>query len=267
MRLLLQHGADPNCSHKNQGGSGMITPLYWAAITSELSVRLLLEYSADPKTLNVQILHFVASNGTAEIMRLLLDGGAEPNVADKEGYTPLHWAAAGGHVDVANTLLTHGANADAIDGQRASPLYWAVRNNHTDVAETLLRNGASSHSLGIEASSPPKRVRTGGMSARAASYAESSRQPPIEETPLHTAVAQGNIRMVTLLLKHRADPNKQDSNGNSALHLAAHYGREDALSALLSSGARKDVRNKEGRTPLDEANRMEHAGAADMLRN
>ncbi|KAK0195820.1 hypothetical protein F5146DRAFT_1027197 [Armillaria mellea] len=52
MRLLLQHGVGPNFSHKNRGGSGMIMPLYWAAITSEPSVRLLLEYGPDPKTLN-----------------------------------------------------------------------------------------------------------------------------------------------------------------------------------------------------------------------
>ena len=52
-------------------------------------------------------------------MRLLLEGGADPNAHQQLDYTPLHGAASRGDVEMAKLLLDHGADRHpkATDGQ------------------------------------------------------------------------------------------------------------------------------------------------------
>ena len=52
-------------------------------------------------------------NHTDTIIKLLRQG-ADPNIADREGYTPLHYAVMKGNLAVVNVLLQKGANRDAI---------------------------------------------------------------------------------------------------------------------------------------------------------
>jgi hypothetical protein len=66
-------------------------------------------------------LHSAVMNGHIEIVRLLLQNGAEVNVRNIYGYTPLHWAAIFGHVDILHLLVENGADLEAQNnyGQRA----------------------------------------------------------------------------------------------------------------------------------------------------
>ena len=57
----------------------------------------------------VTCLILAARNGHADVAHLLLDEGADPNLADKHRSTPVHWAAFKGHQDVAQLLLDGGA--------------------------------------------------------------------------------------------------------------------------------------------------------------
>jgi ankyrin repeat protein len=59
--------------------------------------------------------------------------------------------------------------------------------------------------------------------------------------------------MVALLLKLRADPNALNDSGMTPLHLAAHQGNFALAELLLAHGARKNVKDEQGRTPLDLA--------------
>jgi ankyrin repeat protein len=73
-------------------------------------------------------LHFAAHRGHLEVVRLLLDAGAE--IDAREGVsatTALHWAAEGGHADVAGLLLDRGADLEAIDTWYGlAPLGWTT---------------------------------------------------------------------------------------------------------------------------------------------
>ena len=79
-----------------------------------------------------------ASGDLAEVKRLVLDCGLDPNVKDDDDNTPLHYAARGGHPDVVKLLLEHGAdpNAKGVDGE--TPLRYAARGGHPDIVKLLL---------------------------------------------------------------------------------------------------------------------------------
>ncbi len=60
-----------------------------------------------------KVLSVAAASKSAQAALILLDSGADPNVADRSGTTPLHTAAQTGSLELANALLAKGANPDA----------------------------------------------------------------------------------------------------------------------------------------------------------
>lgn len=71
-------------------------------------------------------LHYAASDGSFSEAELLLQGNANPNAKDDNGWTPLHFAAQSGSVEIATLLLQVGAEANAIDSNGNTPLFRAV---------------------------------------------------------------------------------------------------------------------------------------------
>jgi hypothetical protein len=79
-------------------------------------------------------------------------------------------------------------------------------------------------------------------------------------TALSWATLANRVEVVRLLLSRKADPDRVDSYGMTALLYAASvdYGDSTVLNLLVKHGARKDVRTKEGLTPLDRAKMFRH---------
>lgn len=92
VRLLLEHGADPNLRN-NEGKAPIHTVCNWGG-ADPAKVQLLLEYGADvnAKTLEdgTTPLHYASCLGNGAIVRLLMKHGADPNAQDIYGYTALH---------------------------------------------------------------------------------------------------------------------------------------------------------------------------------
>jgi ankyrin repeat protein len=84
-----------------------------------------------------------AANGDlAEVKRLVVDCGVDPNVQDDLGWTPLHRAASGGYLKVVELLLEHDADPNVQDNDGWTPLHYAVKGFHVDVVRVLLDHGA-----------------------------------------------------------------------------------------------------------------------------
>lgn len=94
-------------------------------------------------------LYVAAVQGDAEIVRILLDAGANPNkesAGESEG-TPLCAATSWGHAEVVRLLLRYDADPNLIertDEVAMTALAWARRNHHDEVVRLLLENGADS---------------------------------------------------------------------------------------------------------------------------
>ena len=87
-------------------------------------------------------LRIAADGGHAEVVKLLLERGADPNLPSKDGEPPLTDAAESGHLDVVNLLLEHGADPN-IDGNSGDvglvgwgSLYQATLNDPDRVRDT-----------------------------------------------------------------------------------------------------------------------------------
>ena len=189
------------------------------------------------------------------VISLLVDAGAEVNVADEEGYFPLHRAAQRGTPAVVRALLDAGADVDAwakgygVDaGWDYTPLHEAVgENRNLEVAATLLRAGANVNAWGESGRTPLHRAAAGHPDPAAIRLlleagAEVNARGTLGRTPLHEAANWNNPAVVTALLEAGAAPGLQGSNTEaSALRgyftpaaLAALYGKADVIAAMIA---------------------------------
>ncbi|KAL8308511.1 hypothetical protein RB593_006707 [Gaeumannomyces tritici] len=89
-------------------------------------------------------LRWAAENGYADLVKMLLDGGADAATADKNGWTPLIAASSRGHVDVVQLLLsTSGVDINSKDSDGRTALRWAAEEGHGAVLQLLLEKGAA----------------------------------------------------------------------------------------------------------------------------
>jgi uncharacterized protein len=123
LRELL--AADPDARHARTPEG--FTPLGLAAfLGGPDAVRVLLEHGADPdddadNQFGIRPVNAAAAAHDHETLRLLLEAGADPNARQQGGFTPLHSAAHTDDVELAKLLLAHGADpAIAADDGRDS---------------------------------------------------------------------------------------------------------------------------------------------------
>ena len=153
-----------------------------------------------------------ARSGDTEAVRALLAGGADPDVAQGDGLTPLHMAAQQGHVEITDLLIGAGAALEVrtrLGGY--TPLHLASEAAHVAVVRRLMDAGAE-----VDAAST-----TSGV------------------TPLHLAAKalHGERAVRALLEQHAPVDAVEKSAGQTALMFAAAYGRDASIAALLSYGA------------------------------
>jgi len=86
-------------------------------------------------------------------------------------------------------------------------------------------------------------------------------------TALHGAAKKGHVRIISLLLEHRASVNACAFGwcGETPLHYACKYGHTDVVQQLLEHGANPTLESREGRTPMQHARKHRQWGAVKLL--
>ncbi|KAI1400683.1 hypothetical protein F4819DRAFT_487375 [Hypoxylon fuscum] len=141
LKLLLDNGA--NLEVKDQIGR---TPLLWAATNGNVGLaHILLENHADVAATNNRgrtALHLAAESNPKEqheeMIKLLLNHGANSCAVSDGGWTPLHNAAQSGNAPVVALLLQANANVNAELSNGMTPLHWAAFNGFEEVVQLLL---------------------------------------------------------------------------------------------------------------------------------
>lgn len=88
------------------------------------------------------MLMHAARSGNYDIVKVLLEHGADPNGKGTGGATALTIAAEGGSTDIGRLLLQHQANVNARNANGTTALMYAAENCHKDFIDTLLQAGA-----------------------------------------------------------------------------------------------------------------------------
>ena len=250
--LLVEHAADVRVRSK-----GGFTPLLFAAQQGNVeSGRALLQAGADVNDSRsgdrMTPLMVAAATGSPEFAVLLMDRGANPDSIDDSGFTALHHAALGKRASLAKALLDRGANPNRrtmADSRRnttsgvslkgATPLFLAASLGSIDTVRALLAGGADP-SITTDGGTAPLHVATWGGDPYFRDWTDEEKK---------------NLLAVTELLVARgADVNSAGEHGWTALHGAAYKGVDAIVTFLIEKGARTEVFDEYGQTPLSIAN-------------
>jgi uncharacterized protein len=214
-------------------------------------------------------------NGHYDVAGFLLDKGADPNLFDKTGRAALY-AAVDAHTmpasnrpspdesgnemssrDLINALLAHGASVnmqmktqqpyrtkvdrgnDTMLTTGTTPILRAAKAGDVVVVSMLLEKGAN----------PNLATRNGINPLMAAAGLGTNESDAVGRKKTEKEA----IDTIELCLKAGVDVNAVDSKGQTALHGAAQKGWDEVVQYLADHGARLDVKDKKGLTPIDAA--------------
>lgn len=238
--LLIEKGA--NIKMTNKYGA---TVLGMACGKGNLEVvKRLLRYGVDPNTRNTDnkntALHIAIKKKHEDIACFLIENGADHNIRNNKGDTPLHINSHLDSVRVGKLLVSKGADIHAVDGRGRTPLHSAAlcyksspleQSRNIGFAKWLLLCGADVNSTDEN-----------------------------RETPLFLATRKLKIDFVKMLLGSGADPNIANEKGNVPLSNvlgncmyigSSHDNLKIPLAKeLIRGGARIDIHNKKGYTPI-----------------
>ena len=278
IRVLMEAGADPNI-HSNVWNfpeyryetngmavfqlprGGWTALMYAARQNAKEAAAALADLKADLNAVDADgttALHLAIINVHYDLASLLLKKGADPNIPDVTGMTPLYAAVdmrspAGmmtrpnpkisgqdelDALSIIRVLLEHGANGnialkkpiigrhnnligDTSLGEGATPLARAAKTNDHPVLRLLLEHGAD----------PTLTLK--------------------DRTT--TTMIASSVEAIQLLVEHGVDVNAFNTNGQTLLHNAAARGANPIIKYLAQAGAKLDRKDKQGRMPLDMA--------------
>ena len=198
-------------------------PLHHAAYTNRIEiVKYLVENGAEINARQgdgATALGHSASRGNTEIAKYLLEKGVNPDLSDDKGATPLHHAAYAGNMELVKLLIAHHANVNLAQKDGGTALSHASIQKHNEVAKFLLENKANPNLADNKGSSP-----------------------------LHHAAYAGNSELVKMLLIYSANPNATQKDGGTVLGHAKGNGNKETVQMILKARGEKTADPKPKRT-------------------
>lgn len=231
---LISHGADPE-SVNDFGETALSFALYRKH--PDVVRRLLQEgpeLNGIPRYGTPLIFDAISH---PEILTMLLDAGADIEIADEKGKRPIHRAVIGQHEDVLNMLLDRKVDVNTKDALGRPPVYYAVENGSVDTFRLLIERGAKLGDLTESASLLHAALRRKSPYVlenvlEFRKFLDLEARDEDDDTPLmHAKVDIGCWR---LMVNTGANLNAMGENKWTPLHLAVEPDMAEFRSVLLS---------------------------------
>ena len=162
--------------------------------------------------------------GHMNVVRLLLDAGADIDRVDARGIRPFLLACLCGHIDVIRLLMAAGADIHRTGALGSSALYWAC----------IWKPDAGIVILLVESGTDINQTNDGGW------------------TSLHAASSKGHIAVISILIIEGAGVSLRDNSGETAQDKAAYYGNIDKYDYALTPRVLAAAKLRFGRSLLEE---------------
>ncbi|CAL8280402.1 unnamed protein product [Lota lota] len=207
-------------------------------------------------------LHITAGRGFADCLRLLLQRGADVELAPGRS-TALHEACESCQPECIKLLLSHGANANTVSEDGLMPLHVCTIPESLECARQLLQYGAAINGRSVDEEDTPLHVAArNGLPEHTDLYlrygAAVDRRNDEELTPLNAACAhpqevhelQRYHRVCQLLLAAGAEVGTLDQDKRTPLHMACKQANADVVDLLLANGACVNDMDYGGEAPM-----------------
>lgn len=241
----------------------------------EKYLALFLKLGENPNITNeegIPLLHEAVARRTLESVKLLASYGADINAIGRNGNTPLHiliyeiypW---GGnryetHLNILKFLLGKGAKTDVCNINGNTPLhlcFYRTEGRPSEVIKALLEKNADVNAINYDHDTPLLLAERGICSLENVKLYDAKK--------VFVATKTLDIRNsgVKLLLENGAKVNVVDKMGNTPLHLAVMTNHFQGVKALLENGAEISAKNNNNETPLDIALQPKYHGSKDIV--
>ncbi|KAH0333269.1 hypothetical protein KCU74_g3464, partial [Aureobasidium melanogenum] len=235
--------ADPSAKDKHNR-----QPIQYAARTNEATIRVLLDFDADVNVTGSNWpspIVYASSEANLQVLRLLLDGGADAKSEDpgNPGWTALHAACKRSDPDpaFAELLIAHGADVNAVTKiSKTTPLHNAV--SSAAVVQLLLNERASVDSQDSDGKTPLILACENVNSARVVELLIGANANPMIRdktfgaTGLHCSCFSDELAHIVIQSGKCDDFNVEDKHGYPPLAYAAFNACSSAVKCLLQTG-------------------------------
>ena len=201
-------------------------------------------------------------DGNENIIKLLLEHGADIHQTNQNHETALMTALSIDNINIIKLFFDHGKSINLEHGKSINlentygytPLMLAVSNGNEEAIKLLLDNGADINQLNQNGMTPLMLAVSNdneeAMEMLLERGADINQPNQNGETPLMLAVSNDNEEAIQLLLDNGANINQTNQNGMTPLMLAVSNGNEEAIKLLLDNGANIHQTNQNGMTAL-----------------
>jgi len=228
------------------------------------------DVNAASKTFGMTALMYASKKTKIEIARILIDGGADVNVADNDGTTALMYASMNGRIDTVRLLVDRGANINAVGRYDMTALLYASEQGKVEIVHFLVDQGAEVNAVESEIGMTALLYASEKVKIDTARFlvehgADVNAADKKGKSALMYMAKRNNTEIVRLLLGRGADMNAVDTDGTPVLMYSSQRYSMDFVILLVNEGALVSAADKNGKTILMHASEGGEMNAIRLL--